>query len=496
MIPDELAQKILRLHFVEGWKVGTIAQQVGVHHATVRRVLESQGIAPRVARRPSKADPYLPFLVETLEKWPTLPASRLFAMAVERGYAGQPSHFRSVVARLRPRKAAEAFQRLHTLPGDQAQVDWAHCGKVRVGRATRTLSAFVMVLSWSRATFVRFSYDQRMDSFLDGHQRAFEALGGVPRTLLYDNLKSVVAERHGDAIRFNPTVLDFAGHCRYEPRPVAPYRGNEKARVERRIRDLRESFLSGRVLGSLDELNAAVAAWCHDTVGRRLHPDDSTMTVAQAWAEERPRLRALPDDAFPAHDRVEVKVGKTPYVRFDGNDYSVPHDRVRRSLTVLATPSCVRVLDGNVEVARHERSFDRGAQLEDPAHLQALVAWKRAARAARGTDRLRHAVPSSPTLLEGAAQRGHNLGAAVAGLLRLVDTWGAAAVEDAVQHAVAVDALHVAAVRQVLEQRAQADNTPPPIPVELPDDPRVRDLHVRPHDLSTYDTLGASDDPT
>lgn len=496
MIPDDLAQKILRLHFVEGWKVGTIAKQVGVHHATVRRVLESQGIVPRLEHRPSKADPFLPFVAETLEKWPTLPASRLFTMIVERGYTGQPSHFRSLVARLRPRKAAEAFQRLHTLPGEQAQVDWAHCGKVTVGRATRTLSAFVMVLSWSRATFVRFSYDQRMDSFLDGHQRAFEALGGVPRTLLYDNLKSVVAERHGDAIRFNPTVLDFASHYRYEPRPVAPYRGNEKARVERRIRDLRESFLLGRTIGRLDELNAAAAAWCHDTVGRRPHPDDPTMTVAQAWAEERPRLRALPDDTFPAHDRVQVKVGKTPYVRFDGNDYSVPHDHVRRSLTVLVSPLQLRVLDGDREVARHDRSFDRGAQIEDPAHLLALVAWKRAARAARGTDRLRHAVPSSPVLLEGAAQRGHNLGAAVAGLLRLVDTWGAAVVEEAVQAAIAADALHVAAVRQVIEQRAQAENTPPPIPVALPDDPRVRDLHVRPHALSSYDTLGDRDDDT
>lgn len=496
MIPDDLAQKVLRLHFVEGWTVGTIAQQLGIHHTTVRRVLHCQGIAARFAPRPSIADPYLVFIAETLEKWPTLPASRVYAMVVERGYTGQEPHFRRIVARLRPRKAAEAFQRLSTLPGDQAQVDWAHCGKVTVGRATRALSAFVMVLSWSRWTFVHFFYDQRMGSFLDGHQRGFLALGGVPRVLLYDNLKSVVAERHADAIRFNPTLLAFAAHYRYEPRPVAPYRGNEKARVERRIRDLRESFLAGRVIGDLDVLNAQVAAWCAETVGRRPNPDDPTMSVAQAWAEERPRLRVFPDDAFPAHDRAEVKVGRTPYVRFDSNDYSVPHDRVRRSLTVLASPLDLRILDGDQEVARHVRSFDRGAQIEDRAHLQALVDWKKAARAARGIDRLRHAVPSSPTLLEGAARRGHNLGSAVAALLRLVDTWGAEAVEAAVQQALAADTLHVAAVRQVIEQRAQAQGTPPPLPVVLPDDPRVRDLHVQPHDLSTYDAIGAThDDP-
>ena len=490
MIPDHLEQQILRLHFVEKWPVGTIARQVGVHHTTVRRVLERQGIAPRLAVRPSIADPYLPFVQEQLERFPTLPASRLYGMVVERGYSGSEPHFRRIVSRLRPRRPAEAYQRLATLPGEQAKVDWAHCGKVTVGRATRHLSAFVMVLSWSRMSCVRFFYDQRLGSFLAGHQTAFAQLGGVPRVLLYDNLKAVVAERRGDAIRFNPTLLAFAGHHRFEPRPVAPYRGNEKGRVERRIRDLRTSFLVGRSWADLDELNAAAQRWCQHTVAQRQHPDDPSLTVGAAWQDERPRLQALPDDAFPAHDRVEVKVGRTPYVRFDRNDYSVPHDRVRRTLTVLATPEVVRVLEGSEEVARHARSFDRRAVIEDPAHVAALVAWKRKARAARGLDRLRQVVPSSPTLLQGAARRGHNLGSATAALLRLLDTWGPDALESAVQAAIEADALHVAAVGQILDQRAQARRTPPPLAVVLPDDPKVRDLHVVPHDLSTYDDLG------
>jgi transposase len=494
MIPDDLAQKILRLHFVEAWTVGTIAEHVGVHHSTVRRVLESQGIQARQDARPSISDPFLPFMQETLKEWPDLPASRLYAMAVERGYTGKPAHFRRIVARHRPRKSAEAFLRLSTLRGEQAQVDWAHCGKLTVGRAVRPLSAFVMVLSWSRATFVRFYLDQRLGSFLDGHQAAFEALGGVPRTLLYDNLKSVVAERRADAIRFNSTLLAFAGHYRYEPRPAAPYRGNEKGRVERRIRDLRESFLVARTIRHLDELNEQVQGWCKQTVSARAHPDDATLTVHSAWEEERATLRALPADRFPVHDRVEVQVGRTPYVRFEGNDYSVPHDRVRRALSVLATPSRIRILDGAEEVAGHVRCFDRGAQVEDPEHMRALVEWKRMARATRGQDRLRFAVPSSPTLLQGAASRGHNLGAAVAGLLRLVDTWGAARVEEAVQVALAADRLHVAAVRQVVEQRAQDEGKPPPVAVSLPDDPRLRDLHVQPHNLVDYDALGGSRD--
>src|SRR3954451_14978096 len=150
-------------------------------------------------------------------------------MVRERGYRGSPSHFRHVVARHRPRPMAAAYLRLRSLPGEQAQVDWGHFGHLEIGRARRPLMAFVMVLSYSRQIFLRFFLDARMENFLRGHVAAFEAWQGVPRVLLYDNLKSAVLERRGDAIRFHPTLLSFAGHYCYEPRPVAVARGNERA---------------------------------------------------------------------------------------------------------------------------------------------------------------------------------------------------------------------------------------------------------------------------
>jgi len=487
MIPEDLEQQVLRLHYVEHWTVGTIARQLGIHHSTVARVLREHGVPKPVAVRPSMVDPFLPFLHDTLKEYPTIPASRLHAMVVDRGYPGGPDHFRSIIARIRPKKAAEAYQRLRTLPGEEGQVDWAHFGTVQVGRATRRLSAFVVVLSWSRMPFVRFYFDQRMGSFLDGHVGAFDFFGGVPRRLLYDNLKSAVLERRRDAIRFHPTLLALAAHYRFEPRPVAVARGNEKGRVERTIQYLRTSFWPARTWSDLGDLNRQVGRWIVDVAGARRCPGDDTMTVEQAHNEERAKLLPLPQDPFPAHDRVEAKVGKQPYVRFDRNDYTVPHDRVRRVLTVLATPDTVQIVDGEDVVAEHPRSFDKRKQIEDPAHLAALTAAKRAGRAQRGMDRLHHAVPATEQLLEGAARRGHNLGSAVAGLLRLLDTWGAAALHDAVAEALKADALHVAAVGQALERRRQDEGTPPPIPIELPDDPRVRNLHVQPHDLASYD---------
>lgn len=490
MIDKELEAKILRHHFVEQWGVNTIARQLGIHHTTVDRVLAQAGL-PKAerARRPSIVDPYHPLILETLAQYPTLTAARLLAMARVRGYTGGDSQFRAHVAQLRPRRRAEAYLRLKTLPGEQAQVDWGHFGHVQIGRARRPLMAFVLVLSFSRQIFLRFYLDQRMDNFLRGHVAAFEALSGVARVLLYDNLRSAVLERRGTAIRFHPTLLDLSAHYRFEPRPVAPARGNEKGRVERAIRYIRSNFFAGRTWTDLDDLNAQADAWCRGTSAQRPCPEDSTRTVAEVFAQEQAHLIALPDNPYPTEERRVVHVGKTPYVRFDGNDYSVPHTQVRRSLTVAASLSTIRVLDGATVIAQHPRSFDQGQQIENPGHIADLVATKRAAAAHRGLDRLAHAVPASQTLLQQAAARGTPLTRATRELVELLDAYGAAELEQAITEALAHDVPHPNAVRQALERRREQRDQPPPLTVTLPDNDKVRSIVVRPAALASYDQL-------
>ncbi len=348
-IDKALEAKILRYHFVEQWGVHTIAAQLHVHHTTVDRVLAQAGL-PKAERapRPSIIDPYRPFLLETLSTYPKLSAARLYAMACDRGYPGGPSHFRAHVAQLRPRPTAQAYLRLRTLPAEQAQCDWAHFPPITIGKAQRPLMAFVMVLSFSRQIFLRFYLNQRLENFLRGHVAAFNAWNGVPRVCLYDNLKSAVLERHGEAIRFHPTLLALSAHYRFEPRPVAIARGNEKGRVERAIRYVRESFFAGRRWTDLEDLNAQAEAWCVGPAAQRPCPEDRSITVREAFERERPQLLARPDNPFETDERLEVSVGKTPYVRFDLNDYSVPHTQVQRTLTVSASLTHVRVLDGEV----------------------------------------------------------------------------------------------------------------------------------------------------
>jgi len=493
MIPKETEAEIVRLYHGERWPIGTIAGQLGLHHTTVQRVLRHTGVDDKVvAPRPSMADPFVPFIVEQLEKYPGLRSSRLFVMIKERGYPGGPDHLRRIVSRLRPKKPAEAFQRLRTMPAEQAQVDWAHFGKLQIGRAQRPLWAFVMVLSYSRRLFLRFFPGASMPFFVRGHVEAFADFGGIPRVLLYDNLKSAVLERHGDAIRFHPTLLAMSAHYRFEPRPVAVARGNEKGRVERAIRYIRDAFFAARSFTDLADLNRQAAEWTATIAIDRPWVEDRARTVRQAFDHERGVLLPLPPEPFPAHERLEVEVGKTPYVRFDLNDYSVPHDRTQRTLVVFADLETVRIAEGNDVVATHARCWDRGQQLEQREHLERLADEKRRAREHRGLDRLARAARSSQAFLGIVAERGDNVGSTTARLLQILDTAGAAELEEALVEALERDTVHVGAVRQIVDRRRSARGLPPPVSIPVARGEHA-ELVVTPHALSTYDALKKED---
>jgi len=495
MIEPALAAEIVRLYHSEHWPVGTIARQLRLHHSTVRRVLAQTGqpASPRNPR-PSMIEPYVGFITETLTKFPSLRASRLYGMVKGRGYPGGPDHFRALIAQLRPRRPAEAYLRLRTLPGEQGQCDWAHFGKISIGRAERTLMAFVMVLSFSRMLFVRFYLDSAMANFLRGHVEAFGFYNSVPRSLLYDNLRSAVLERVGEAIRFNPMLLELAAHYRFQPRPVALARGNEKGRVERAIRFVRDAFFAARTFRDLADLNAQALAWCGEEAARRACPEDRRRSVQQLFDEERPHLLELPATPFPTEERLELSVHKTPYVRFDLNDYSVPHAFVQRSVTVLATLERVRILEGTHLIAEHPRSFDAGEQIEDPAHIEGLAREKRAARTHRAQDRLHRAAPSAAALFLRAAQRGTHMGVLTRGLLALLESHGAQALQAAIAAALAEDAAHLGAVRHFIDRQAHERGQPPPIALHLPEDPRLHPLSVPAQPLHAYERLSTTEE--
>ena len=178
-----------------------------------------------------------------------------------------------------------------------------------------------------------------------------------------------------------------------------------KGKVERQIQYVRHAFFAARTFVDVEDLNAQFRRWRDDVAHQRLHPEQRDRMVAQVLVEEQPRLLPLPAHAFATDVIRTVISGKTPYVRFDRNSYSIPHTYVRRPLTLLASATTVRVITGTEEIARHARSYDTADIIEQEAHVAGLVAATRQANPSSARDRLRLAVPAVSTLLDRLAAR-------------------------------------------------------------------------------------------
>ncbi len=176
------------------------------------------------------------------------------------------------------------------------------------------------------------------------------------------------------------------------------------------------------------------------------------------------------------------------------DDYSIPHDLIRKPLTLVASEESVRILDGLDEVARHGRSWDKRQVIENPSHIAALARVKRAAHELRGRDLLRTVCKSADALLSALAERGENLGGHTQRLLGLLDRYGARELDTAVQDVLKRGAYSADAVAHVLDQRARKRKQPPPLQTLLPDDPRIRDMRIPQHSLTEYDALGEATD--
>jgi len=494
VIDQETVVEIRRLFFGEHFPVGTIAEVLGVHHETVEQALNTDRChGPRPTERVSVTKPYREFLVQTLTQYPRLRSTRLFEMVRERGYAGSVVQLRRVVRRLRP-VAPEAFLKLRKFPGEEAQVDWAHFGTVRQGRAERKLSCFVLTLSYSRALYLEFFFDQNLESFLAGHVNALTDLGGVPRTFLTDNLAAAVLERVGAAVRFNPRYLDLCAHYHSAPRPCGVARGSEKGRVERAIQYVRHSFFAARPFTTLEDFNRKALAWRDAVAHTRLWPGDDRITVAEAFQNERPSLLPLPVHPFETTRQLPAARTKTIYVRFDLNDYSIPPEAVGKQLTLAVTSQTVRILAGAEEVARHPRCWDRHEVVEIPEHKDALLRLKRKALGSTPSARLLAAIPKAELFLQAAVRRGASPGIEMRKLLSLLESYGAGPLATAMDEALARGTPRAASLHFLLETARRARRFKPAPPLDLRSRPELEQMHVTPHALETYDDLADSED--
>jgi transposase len=487
MITPEQRVIFRRLVLLDHWRIETVARRYGVHHSTVRRALEEVMPVEAVPCL-SGLDPYREFLVERITQHPELSAVRLFAELQPKGYRQGIAVLRRYLAKVRAPRSRKAYLRIEPEIGEQAQVDWGSFGHLRIGNGQRPLSAFSMVLSWSRAMYVDFSLDQRMETFLAMHKRALESFGGVPRRVLYDNLKSVVLHHVGSTVQFNPTFLLFAGHYLFEP-TAAPVRYPEaKGRVESSIKYLRHSFFYGRTFSTLADVRQQVARWLEETANARLHAA-TRERPADRLLVERTRLRALPPKPYDT-DRIEpVIISKEARVHLDSNTYSVPPDLVGKPVHIRADETSVRVVFEGSERARHERCWERRRHIEDPDHVAKLLERRKAAQGPRRKDRILALGPEARLYLQGVARSRISLESEVQKLLRLLGEYSEAEVALGMAQALARRTFGTRYVRALIDQdRFARGLSQPPEPV-VTGNSAADSVDVQPHDMETYDAL-------
>ncbi len=305
-------------------------------------------------------DEYRHIILGWFKEHPTLKAQQVHGWLRTRGLK---ISYPAVVKYTRAfrKKVPRAYHQLTFLPGEEAQVDWCYINHPCLGK----LYCFVFILSYSRYLFAHVFPRSSFEFFIEGHLRTFSSMNGIPHSLRFDNLASVVLKRRPE-IQYNPRFLEFSRHYAIEIRLCNPGAGNEKGRVERAIRTIRETFLNTmEKYSSLKAMNQALHEWV-DNKNQTVHRATEKIP-ADLLKEEK--LRPLPEKPWNnVCIHPPVKTTKTAMMIFDTNCYSVPDYLVGKSLSIHSTPDKVMIYDGAKQVASHPRSFDRRRQIINPLH--------------------------------------------------------------------------------------------------------------------------------
>ncbi|MBK8574210.1 MAG: IS21 family transposase [Elusimicrobia bacterium] len=490
---SDLWATIRRLFEVDKLSRANIARKLHLDRKTVRRALAFKDAPPPrvVVVRSSKIHPFATYLSHRIKEYPDLSAVKLLTELRGMGYPGGLSILKNHLRELRP-KTQDVFLRIETLPGEQAQVDWANCGSLRVGAALRKLSCFVMVLSYSRMIYLEFTLSQSLEDFLACHVHAFRFFGGIPKKILYDNLKTVVLSRMGRDIRFHPRFMDFAGAHLFEPVPCNVRAGWEKGKVESGIRYIRISFLAGRPITSWPLLARDADIWRDTVANVRTHGTTAEKPMDRFPADHA-ALRPLPPRDYDTSIVRPVKATRQAFVLFDANAYSVPAALTGKPLTLKADPHHVRIFNGQDLVSEHLRSYEKNLAIECPEHRKGILATKRKAAASKTADAFLALGPVAEDYLAGLASAELHIAHHLTKIMDMVGLYGNTELLQALTHALAHKAFGAPYIQNiVLQQRARRGLSDAP-PLVLPDKPQWTKITVEEQDLALYDDLFPGD---
>lgn len=372
----------------EGVTVTQIARRLGRSRQTLYNWEKERREPNEGRRRVSKVERFLGYLESRLEKF-DLPATVLMRELRERGYEGGITILRDVVSRIKARQVKRVVDRFETEPGRQAQVDWTSCGTIMHGGRRRRLSLLAVTLGYSRTIWARFVVSERRPVLMELLEAAFRWLGGVPRELVFDNLKQVVeiARKEDAAAVIQPGFAAFALHWGFEVVACPPYWPRAKGKVERAIGYIQKSFLEGRSFVDLEDLNRQLERWLAEVANVRVHGTTRVRPVDRL-AEDQAGM--LPVEAGRAFPMMEVETRRADHdgrISFRGVRYSVDPQILsgRRGEPVevrVGTDEVLRIYHGDRLVGEHRLMPAGSPPQDDRAHAAARrrmrqqPAWK------------------------------------------------------------------------------------------------------------------------
>ena len=363
----------IRADHQKGLSYSELGRKYNLDRRTAKKYAESESRPEYVLTdsKPSKLDPYKSQITMWLEEAP-YSAMRIWEKVKEQGFDGSYSLVKHYVRGKKEHLNEQATVRFETMPGLQAQVDWAFFEDflVRENREEKKLYCFLMILGYSRMRYIEFVTDMSTDTLIRCHVSAFRYFNGYPEEILYDNMKQVVIKRmmKQEESTLNRQFEDFAGFYGFKPVLCRPYRGQTKGKIERTIRYVRENFMVGIRYSSLDNLNGQALAWCNK-VNAKEHGTTGDIPFERMKKE---RLNPLVREYII--DKINLRrVQKDCLISYGGNQYSVPAEYTGRDVAVVALGNTLAVYHEGKQIAVHRISYQRKDMVVNPVHYQRLT---------------------------------------------------------------------------------------------------------------------------
>lgn len=384
MVNQQERAEIYKL-FTSGLSVPQISARVNRSTTTIYNLLKNNG--PKYALKssielPKKIMQFKKFLDDQI-KYGVTNARKLFIEIKQQGYPGSYSLVNNYVRSFSKNTNSNYKPSIHfeTKPGEQAQIDWGHFGKIEINGRLEKLYCFVYILGFSRAIYIEFVVKQNLQTLEDCHIHAFESLG-IPQTIVYDNMKTVVLSREKlldgtKKIHYNPAFLDFAKFYGFEIKACPPYWPRAKGKVEASVKYIRNNFMQGldfsRNSFSLAKLNEKAKHWVDNVASVRIHAS-TRERPSDSWLKEKPLLR-FPKD-FPQYSLsffTERKATKDAMIQYKLNFYSVPMQFAGKKLLIKEINEGgvgkIEIYFKDKLAALHILTRETGQWITDPKHL-------------------------------------------------------------------------------------------------------------------------------